>query len=478
MGSIAQLVAVAVLLPLVAGLICYFVRSSAVRTFTVVVTAIALIVVSLLLLQNGPFEYSPPPMAGMEWGTIILVADMALLVLFLALGIYLKNVLVTVFAVAQGAIMGYVEFGMGIHTEVQPAFFVDELSIIMALVISIVGSLICVYALEYMKDHEQHLHLEKSRQPRFFFYMVLFLGAMNALVFSNNLLWVYFFWEVTTLCSFMLIRHDLTEVSMANATRALWMNSLGGVAFTAGIMFMLQQAHTLSLKELISGQTPGVAIILPLSLLVFAGFTKAAQMPFQSWLLGAMVAPTPVSALLHSSTMVKAGVYLIVRLAPAYVDTHLSTIVAVAGAFTFLLTATLAISQSNAKRVLAYSTISNLGLIIACAGINTSLAIRAAIMLIIFHAISKALLFLCTGTIEHLIGSRDIEDMEGVAAKLPITGLITVIGVITMLLPPFAVLISKWAAIEASVNMPPIALIFIVGSAATTLFWVTWVGTV
>ena len=476
MGSIAQLVAVAVLLPLVAGLICYFVRSSAVRTFSVVVTAIALIVVSLLLLRNGPFEYSPPPMAGMEWGTIILVADMALLVLFLALGIYLKNVLVTVFAVAQGAIMGYVEFGMGIRTEVQPAFFVDELSIIMALVISIVGSLICVYALEYMKDHEHHLHLETSRQPRFFFYMVLFLGAMNALVFSNNLLWVYFFWEVTTLCSFMLIRHDLTEVSMANATRALWMNSLGGVAFTAGIMFMLQQAHTLSLKELISGQTPGVAIILPLSLLVFAGFTKAAQMPFQSWLLGAMVAPTPVSALLHSSTMVKAGVYLIVRLAPAYVDTHLSTIVAVAGAFTFLLTAVLAISQSNAKRVLAYSTISNLGLIIACAGINTSLAISAAIMLIIFHAISKALLFLCTGTIEHLIGSRDIEDMEGVAAKLPITGLITVIGVITMLLPPFAVLISKWAAIEASVNMPPIALIFIVGSAATTLFWVKWVG--
>jgi ech hydrogenase subunit A len=476
MEPIALLVAVATLLPLVAGLVCYFIRSSAVRAFTVMVTAIALIVTSLLLLQNGPFEYTPGPFMGMEWGTIIMVADMALLVVFLALGIYLKNVLVTIFAVAQGAIMGYVEFGMGIHAEANPAFFVDELSIIMALVISIVGSLICVYALAYMKDHEHHLHLEASRQPRFFLYLVLFLGAMNALVFSNSLLWVYFFWEVTTLCSFMLIRHDLTEESIANATRALWMNSLGGVAFAAGIMFMLQQAHTLSLKELISGQTPGAAIVLPLSLLVFAGFTKAAQMPFQSWLLGAMVAPTPVSALLHSSTMVKAGVYLVVRLAPAYVGTHLSTIIALAGAFTFVLTAMLAISQSNAKRVLAYSTISNLGLIIACAGINTSLAISAAIMLIIFHAISKALLFLCTGTIEHLIGSRDIEDMEGVATKFPITGTITVIGVITMLLPPFAVLISKWAAIEASVNMPPIALMFIVGSAATTLFWVKWVG--
>jgi ech hydrogenase subunit A len=299
---------------------------------------------------------------------------------------------------------------------------------------------------------------------------------MNALVFANNLMWVYFFWEVTTLCSFMLIRHDLTDESIANATRALWMNSLGGVAFAAGIVLLFERAHTLSLKELISGGAQPEVVLLPLALLVFAGFTKSAQMPFQSWLLGAMVAPTPVSALLHSSTMVKAGVYLIVRLAPAYVGTNLSTLVAVAGAFTFLITAVLAISQSNAKRVLAYSTISNLGLIIACAGLNTPLAISAAIMLIVFHAISKGLLFLCTGTIEQKIGSRDIEDMEGLISRQPALALITVMGILTMLLPPFAVLISKWAAIEASVRMPVITLFFIVGSAATVVFWVKWVG--
>lgn len=475
MEPTAQMVAVAVLLPLVAGLICYLVRNAAIRAITVLVAAAALIVDSVLLLQHGPFEYTPGLLLGMDWNTIITAADVALLFVFLGLGLYLRNVLVTAFAVAQMAIIGYFEFVMGVHTQVTPVFYVDQLAIIMALVISIVGSLICVYALQYMKDHEHHLHLHASRQPRFFLWLVLFLGAMNALVFANNLMWLYFFWEVTTLCSFMLIRHDLTDESITNATRALWMNSLGGVAFALGIVLMYLDADTLSLKEIIShGSSP--AIMLPLALLVFAGMTKSAQMPFQSWLLGAMVAPTPVSALLHSSTMVKAGVYLVVRLAPAYVDTTLSTLVALAGAFTFLLTAFLAVSQSDAKRVLAYSTISNLGLIIACAGINTPLAISAAIMLIMFHALSKGLLFLCTGTIEHKIGSRDIEDMGGLLGRFPVLTIITVVGIMTMMLPPFAMLISKWAAIEASVKMPLITLFLVAGSAATVVFWIKWIG--
>ncbi len=476
MEPLAQLVAVAVLLPLLGALVCYFVRNSAVRVFTVVVTSVALMVASLLMLQNGPFEYTPPAVAGMEWNTIIAVADFALLIVFLGIGLYLRNVLVTILALAQGAIIGWFEFFSGAHPEAAPALYVDQLAIIMALVISIIGSLIAIYGLQYMVDHEEHKHLQKSRQPRFFFWIVLFLGAMNALVFSNSLLWVYFFWEITTLCSFMLIRHDLTEESIANATRALWMNSLGGVAFAGGIVLMYERAHTLSLEELISNGAQPEIVMLPLALLVFAGFTKSAQMPFQSWLLGAMVAPTPVSALLHSSTMVKAGVYLVVRLAPAYVDTSLSTLVALTGAFTFVLTALLAVSQSNAKRILAYSTISNLGLIIVCAGLNTPLAISAAILLIVFHAISKALLFLCAGTIEHKIWSRDVEDMEGLIVRYPMLTVITVIGIVSMVLPPFAVLISKWAAIEASVHMPWITLMLVIGSAATVVFWVKWIG--
>jgi ech hydrogenase subunit A len=192
-----------------------------------------------------------------------------------------------------------------------------------------------------------------------------------------------------------------------------------------------------------------------------------------------MVAPTPVSALLHSSTMVKAGVYLILRLAPLYAGTYVSTLVALCGAFTFIATAALAAGQSNGKKILAYSTISNLGLIITCAGINTAASIAAGVMLLIFHAVSKGLLFLCVGTIEQKIGSRDIEDMRGLFKAMPRTALITTFGILTMMLPPFGMLLGKWMALEASVEaaaMPLLVMLLALGSGLTVLFWARWAG--
>jgi ech hydrogenase subunit A len=209
-----------------------------------------------------------------------------------------------------------------------------------------------------------------------------------------------------------------------------------------------------------------------------AGFVKSAQIPFQPWLLGAMVAPTPVSALLHSSTMVKAGVYIVVRLSPLFGGHLPGYLVALVGGFTFMATSVLAMGQSNAKRVLAYSTIANLGLIIACAGIGGKEALSAAILLIIFHAVSKGLMFLCVGTVELGIGSRNIEDMFGLYSKMPYTTVIMVIGMISMVLPPFGVLITKWLALEAAVVFPPVLVLIILGSAFTIVFWVKWLGAV
>jgi ech hydrogenase subunit A len=174
--------------------------------------------------------------------------------------------------------------------------------------------------------------------------------------------------------------------------------------------------------------------------------------------------------------MVKAGVYLILRLAPAYVDTWLSIMVAVAGAITFVVSSALAVGQSNAKRVLAYSTIANLGLIVICAGLNTPLAYTGAIFLIVFHAVSKALLFLCVGTIEQDIGSRDIEDMHGLVDRMPLTATVSVIGMVTMFLPPFGMMIGKWTAMEAAAMQPLFLLLMILGSAITVVFWLRWAG--
>ena len=491
---IGTLVGVAILFPIITGFICLPIKNHRARGGIVSLTAVVLIISSIFFLRQGsfPIEYSPAP----TWDSVILVFNYVILALFLVMairdiiqrGISRHNILTIALTLAAGIPLAIFEFSWAPHTplEVTPALYIDHLSIIMCLIISIIGSLICVYAIRYMRDHEEHrMHLgelKETTQPRFFFFMLMFLGAMNGLVFANNLLWLAFFWEITTLACWGLIRHDGTPIAITNAFRALWMCLIGSVGFSLAIMFLWNGSlNTISLMEVISnGASVGPVFLLPFALLCLAGFTKAAQLPFQSWLLGAMVAPTPVSALLHSSTMVNAGVYLVLRIAPGFQGTHLSTLIAIYGGAVFLATALLAISQSEGKKVLAYSTIGNLGLIILCAGINTPLAIAVGIMLLIFHAISKGLLFLCAGAIEHHIWSRNIEDMEGIARNLPLLTGITIAGMLSMLVAPFGVLIAKWGAMEAASGIGVwstlVLVLLMLGSGATTVFWAKWIG--
>jgi len=422
-------------------------------------------------------SFTPGFFSSVKFTTFIQFADFFLLGLILFFGIKFKNRIISGLSLVQIALLALFEFGIlrGSHAP-SAGLFCDNLSLIMVLLISIAGSLIMLYALPYMMHHEQHLKLQKSRQPRFFALLFLFIGAMNALVLVNDLMLFYFCFEITTLCSFLLIGHDNTREAQKNAITALWINSLGGLALLLGIIFLYTQLHTLDIQAVITQLKGTDAMLIPLGLLCIAGFTKAAQMPFQKWLLGAMVAPTPTSALLHSSTMVKAGIYLVIRFAPAFQGTALSTGVAICGAFTFLSAAALAIGQSNGKKVLAYSTISNLGLILACAGINTHAAITAAILLVIFHAVSKALLFLCMGSIEQHIGSRDIEDMRGLFGEMPKTALIITLGILTMILPPFGMLLGKWMAIESAAGNLFTLIMLALGSALTVVYWARWAG--
>jgi ech hydrogenase subunit A len=455
------------------------VRREPERNWIVKLSALGIGAVTILLLvtlgDKGTLYYS---FAAESTGLLMFFIEMVIAVFILYLGIKYKNYLVVGLVLLLSAMMLYFE-GVYAHTiDVKYSLFIDQFSIIMALIIGIIGSLICVYALNYMKEfHEHHKELP-DRRNIFFFIMFVFLSAMFGLVFSNNLLWVYFFWEITTLCSFLLIGYTKTEEATKNAFTALWMNLLGGVAFAVAILYLATQAGGIMGLDalLVSGKS---MVLIPVVLIGFAGLTKAAQLPFSSWLVGAMVAPTPVSALLHSSTMVKAGVYILVRFAPIFQATFSGYVLAFIGALTFLLASGIAISQSNAKRVLAYSTIANLGLIVACAGIGTSEAIWAAILLILFHAISKSLLFLSVGTVEHRIESRDIEDMNGLIMRMPRIAAMMVIGIAGMFLAPFGMLISKWAAIQAFIDAPygfVFVIILAFGSALTLFFWAKWMG--
>jgi ech hydrogenase subunit A len=405
--------------------------------------------------------------------------------LIIWLGIKYKKYLASLLALIQCPLLLWFELTHGHEAEVGHQISIDNLSVIMVLIIGIVGTLICVYAVSYMKDFRHHHSDIKDRSPFFFFLMFIFLSAMFGIVLSNNLVWMYFFWEITTLCSFFLIGYTKTGEAIKNSFRALIMNLLGGLAFVVAIAVLGYFAKILDLNYLIAvgvDDQSGLVMIV-VTLLCFAGITKAAQMPFNSWLLGAMVAPTPTSALLHSSTMVKAGVFLIIKLSPLLgvnniIDIGPGFMVIMVGVITFLLASFAAVTQTNAKRVLAYSTIANLGLIIACAGLGTPEGVWAAIMLVIFHAITKSMLFLSVGTAEHNIGSRDIEDMDGLFGRLPNLAVIMMIGIAAMFLAPFGMLISKWAALQSFVDDGNVWAILLIcfGSAVTLFYWGKWLG--
>ena len=467
------LVAINVGLPMVSALALLVLNDKRIRTAIVSLSAIVLISSSVLLYQAGGVVFSP----GHVFEQAVVILDFALLIYFLYAGLKAKSPQVILLGLAQLIPAAYFEFVVK-GTHVENIIVVDSLSILLTLIINIVGSVIVIYALSYMEEHEHHLHLEKSRQNRFFFFMVLLLTAMNGLVYSNSLYWLYFFWEVTTLCCYELIRHDMTEEAKQNSILALWMGLVGGVGFVAAMFVGYNAVHSIALTKLLAAPE---ALMLAFALMALAAFTKAAQFPWHGWLLGAMVAPTPVSALLHSSTMVNAGIYMLLRIAPALQGTPLSNIIAVGGAITFLVTAVLAIRQKVSKRVLAYSTIGNLGLITLCIGINTPLSYSAAVALLVFHSVAKGLLFMGAGVIENKIGSRNIEDWEGLLSRLPLTTTVMIAGMVSMFLPPFGMLLGKWVAVDAIASSPlylglPIIIMVVLGSAATTFYYAKWIG--
>ena len=410
---------------------------------------------------------------------VILVGDLFLMCLITYLSFKYKKGVISLLAIVQTILVAALEL-FGPELEELPALRFDWLTFVMILIIGVVGSLIGIYAVGYMHGY----HKELTDRRSFFLAMIfVFFGAMFGLVFSQSLIWMYFFWEITSVTSFLLIGYTRTDEAIDNSFKALWMNLLGGCGIAAAIAVGILAFNTVNLYDLIALAVANADVtlyLLPIACLAFAALTKSAQFPFSGWLLGAMVAPTPSSALLHSATMVKAGVYLLIRISAAMADNYVGSMVALVGGFTFLAASCLAISVSDGKKVLAYSTISNLGLIVACTGCGYEETIWAAVFLVIFHAVSKSMLFQCVGAIENTTGSRDVEDMQGLISIFPKLAVILMVGIAGMFLAPFGMLISKWAALKAfidtsSVYVSTLMVLFICfGSATTMFYWTKW----
>jgi ech hydrogenase subunit A len=476
-----QGIAFLILFPILIGIVLYFVRSNGVRRVIVLVGG-TLICLATIFLLTTHFDkpiifFNPDAVYAGILNKSITYCGFLLDIFIFYMAVRYKRFSVLLLAVIQTLITIFFEYKYGDSMVIENYFFVDKFSILMAMIIGILGPLISIFSLEYMKKFHEDFKNEISDKRHFFFSIIfIFLGAMFGLVLTNSLKWMFFFWEITTLCSFFMIAYKGNEESIKNAFRALLFNIIGGMAFALGLFFLAAHSKPLEIDKIMLGNKD-FAIMLPISLFAIAGLTKSAQFPFQSWLLGAMVAPTPVSALLHSSTMVKAGVYIIVRFSRIFEGTNSGLMLIMLGGLSFLTASLAAIPQDDAKKVLAYSTIANLGLVVLCAGLGTCEAVWGALFLIIFHAVSKCLLFLSVGTVEHKIHSRDIENMDGLIIKMPKLAIILQVGMAGMFLPPFGMLISKWAVLKAMVDKNAVLCLFIIfGGAATMLFWIKWIG--
>ena len=345
---------------------------------------------------------------------------------------------------------------------IQLSFYLDGLSMIFALIITGVGMMVIFYSGAYFKGHPQH--------GRFYLYILIFMGSMLGVVMAENLITIFVFWELTSLSSYLLIgfNHEKEESRKA-ALQALLVTGLGGLALLAGFILTGIAGGTYSIAKLLdSGDIiRNHALYLPALALVLTGaFTKSAQVPFHFWLPSAMQAPTPVSTYLHSATMVKAGIYLLARFNPIMGSTlEWNYLITIAGVTTMLVGALMALYQTDLKKLLAYTTVSALGMLVLLLGIGTTLAIKAAMVFLMVHALYKGALFMIVGAVDHSTGTRDVTRLSGLMRVMPFIGIAAAFSGLSMSgFPPLLGFVGKELIYEAHLHAPNAAITLMTAS--------------
>jgi proton-translocating NADH-quinone oxidoreductase chain L len=356
----------------------------------------------------------------------------------------------------------WIVIGSGTSSQLSITFgiWIDQLTAIMLIVVSVVGTLVVIYSCGYM-------HEEGDSRRRYYAEITLFISVMYGLVISNNYLQMFIFWELVGLCSYLLIGFWYQKPSAASAAkRAFIVTRVGDIMFMAGIIILLKYTGNLNFTDLFLGNsTAGMdpnMLTLATGLIFGGAIGKSAQFPLHEWLPDAMEGPATVSALIHAATMVKAGVYLTARTYPLLIQTPDSLLfVAIIGGVTALIAATVALVATDIKRVLAYSTISQLGYMILGLGAGGYLVINlgvadgysAATFHMMNHAFFKALLFLCAGSVIHAVGTNDMRAMGGLGKKMRITSITMLIGALAIAgIPPLSGFWSKDEVLSAVYN--------------------------
>ena len=365
-------------------------------------------------------------------------------------------------------VINYFDFINAGGLDIKASFQVDQLSALFLLVITGIGSLIHVYSTAYM--HEE----TTSHYARYFAYLNLFVFSMLLLVLGSNFVVMFIGWEGVGLCSYLLIGYWFGNASYNNAAKkAFVMNRIGDLGFLLAIFWMLSQFGSIAYADVFSkASTAPVAVLTCITILLFVGaMGKSAQIPLYTWLPDAMAGPTPVSALIHAATMVTAGIYMIARSNVLFTLAPISqNLVAIIGISTALLAATIALKQNDIKKVLAYSTVSQLGLMFLALGVG---AYTAGVFHVMTHAFFKALLFLGAGSVIHAMHhEQDIMKMGGLRKKLPITHITFLIGCLAIAgIPPFAGFFSKDEILTAALEKNPVYYVLALATSLMTAFY-------
>jgi len=433
-------ITLSIILPWIGALAIYLAKKDSVTNIVafILLPVLAFLGWQVFNSESLPYYMDTPKIVNF----LIVIYDFALLGYFLYQGIKHKNNLISVFAIVQLFLLIIVLLIVN-HSNTAN-IYVDKITAMFYLIVAIIGVPIAIFATKYMEYGEKGKHT-------FVAIVVWFLGVMNFAVSANNIEWFFALFETTTLASFLMIRFRGDKEAVNNANLALWMNQIGGIAILISLIILIKENGVYHFTDLLENHATAISLAA-LGFLSLSALIKGAQMPFHKWLLGAMIAPTPVSAILHSATMVKIAPYLLLRLSPVIQNTLLAKLLIITTGYVFVVAAVIALTQENFKKILAYSTISLLGLMMLAAVVGTPVAITASIVLIIFHAFAKGFLFVEAGVLEKVFNVKYIKDMRRLIERAPLTLMFIFFGFLNMTFIPFGTFIGKWIMIEEVSN--------------------------
>ncbi len=358
---------------------------------------------------------------------------------------------------APGALHVELPLGLGF------GFMADGLAVFMALVSSFLGLIILVYSFGYIAH--------AGNQNEYYLFVVLFIGAMMGITLTTNLIFLYLFWEISAVCCWRLIGFFRDKETVRRANKAFLITGAGALIMLGGFVMVYQQHGTFDLTLLKGKEISGAAV----AMILFGILSKSATLPLHSWIADAGVAPTPATALLHAAVLVKIGVYAYARLfvATFALDAFWQTAMPALAAVSAMLTAGAAIAETDIKRIIAYSTVSQIGFILLGLSVGGEMALAGGLMYMLMHAVSKAGLFLCAGIVEHGCHTKDIRKLGGLAKTMPLTAISFFLCALSVMgVPPFGGFFSKYLVVNGAVEAghPWIAIVFLAGAVMTLLY--------